>query len=186
MAEIEDAQLELLQKGMSLLQKLSTDPKTQREFERVLKAHNPEIQTADDIAEQYAKPHLERFEGMVNKVEERLKLIDERELKVKEAEELRETQDAFNRLKTAGYTDDGLGAIKQLMVERRIADPEAAAALFDRQNPKVDNRPAAWEPDSWNFHERAVDNDMEGLLKDPDKWADKQVSVVLNEMRRGE
>lgn len=186
MAEIDDSQLETLQRGFALLQKLSTNPKTQRAFEGVLKLDNPELQTTDDLAASVAKPYLDKVEAVASSIEDRLKALDEREAKAKDAQELRETDEAFGRLRTAGYQDDGIDKIKQLMVERRIADPEAAAALFDRQNPKVDNRPSAWEPDSWNYHENAVDNDMDGLLKNPDKWADKQVALVLNEMRRGD
>lgn len=186
MAEIDDAELNTLQRGFALLQKLSTSPKTQRDFERVLKMDNPELQTTEDLASTVAKPYLDKVEDISKRLEERFAAMDEREAKSKDAQEQRETEEAFSRLRQAGYQDDGLDRIKQLMVERRIADPEAAAALFDRQNPKVDTRPSAWEPDSWNYHENAVDNDMEGLLKNPDKWADKQVAIVLNEMRRGE
>lgn len=186
MADIDDTQLDTLQKGFALLQRLSTDPKTKREFERTLKTLHPDIETSDDVAQGIAKPYIDKIEGMEKTIADRLAAMDEREAKQREAAEVRETEEAFNRLKQAGYTDDGLGAIKQLMVDRRIADPEAAAALFDKQNPRTDQRPAAWEPDSWNYQENAVEHDMSGLLKDPDKWADKQVAVVLNEMRRGE
>lgn len=186
MAEIDDATLETMQKGFSLLQRLSTDPKTKRAFEAQLKTLHPEIETTEDVAAAYAAPHLEKFEALATNIGERLAKMDERDAKTREAEEVRETEDAFARLRAGGYTDDGLGAIRTLMVDRRIADPEAAAALFDKQNPKMDTRPAAWEPDSWNYQERAVENDMEGLLKNPDRWADKQVALVLNEMRRGE
>lgn len=185
MAEISDEQLAIFQRGMTLLQTLSTNPKTRRQFEGALKVIHPEIETSDDVAMEVAKPYVEQIAGLEGKLTE---FLDGQKAERESAEQRRaddETRDAFSRLSKQGYTDDGLEKIKGLMVDRKIADPEAAAALFDRQNPKPPEGVASWEPDSWNLEERAVGNDVAGLFKNPDRWADAEVGNVLNEIRLG-
>jgi hypothetical protein len=77
-----------------------------------------------------------------------------------------------------------LDKIKALMVDRNIADPEAAAALFERMNPAPVESRSTWEPDTWNIKDDAVENDVKGLFADPDRWADREVGKVLADVRR--
>jgi len=186
MAEIDDAQLATLQRGMELLTQLSQNPATRREFERSVKKLRPEIETADDLAESYAAPVREEIKTVTSKIDAFLDAQAKREADAATAAADRTAEEAFGRLQKAGYTTEGLETIKGLMVQRNIADPEAAAALFDKLNPpqQLDGG-GAWEPASYDIKSNAVDRDVEGLFADPEKWGDREVYNVLREMRSG-
>ena len=94
-------------------------------------------------------------------------------------------ESAFQKIRDReSIQEKGEQEIRQLMLDRNIADPEAAFALWERNNPKPSQETASWEPDSWAYDQKAVAVDVEGLFKAPDRWADQEVSNVLREMRR--
>jgi hypothetical protein len=182
--ELTDQQYEAFQKAMGFLTEVSTNPATRRDFERVAKKIRPEIETTDDIAAEAAKPYIDKLDATNEKIDAFLTAQQEREERAAQEASDRLRDDAFGRLKAEGYTEDGLEKIKGIMVSRSIADPEAAAALFDRMNPKpMEAVGGSWEPDHWDIQANAVDRDVEGLFANPDKWADREVYNVLNEMR---
>ena len=122
---------------------------------------------------------MEKIEAVSSKIDAFLSAQEKREKDAADAAADRARDEAFNRLQSAGYTEDGLGAIKKLMMERNIADPEAASALFDRMNPKPVEGSSSWEPPNWDIRTNAVDHDLDGLFKDPDRWADARIYDVL-------
>lgn len=178
-----EEQYATMKRAVDFLQEAATKPETRRQFEKMAKVIRPEIETTEEIAAAAAAPYVEELKGVKGQLEDFLKAQTERETAAREEAANRQLDDAFGRLKADGYTEEGLEKIKGLMVTRSIADPEAAAALFDRMNPKPSDIPGAWEPDHWDIRANAVENDVEGLFKDPDKWADRQVYSILNEMR---
>jgi hypothetical protein len=184
MAEVDDAVFEQMQRGMALLQTLASDPKSKRDFERVVKKIRPDVQTTDDVAEEIAAPYVAQIGELSGQMKAFLTAQEERDAKATENQQIAAMNEAFGRLRSQGLQEEGEEAVKKLMVDRNIADPEAAFALFERQNPKPAPGAASWEPDSWNFRERAVDTDIDGLYSDPDLWGDKMVGKVLSEMRQ--
>lgn len=181
--EIDDGQLQGMQRAVALLEKLNQSPKARRHLEQAVKAEFPDIQTQDEQVEALAAPYIEKVEAVSKKLEDRLAAIDARERAEQEAAADNALIASFGRLKSQGYTEEGLAKIATLMTERRIADPEAAAALFDRMNPKPPpETPASWEPQSWNIDQNAV-VDTKALFTDEDRWADAEVGKVLAEVR---
>ena len=185
MAEISDEQLAVFQRGMSLLQEMSSKPNTRRDFERLVKQLRPDVETTDDVAARVAEPYVAELKETREKLDAFLTGQQERERLAAEREADQARDAAFSRLQTSGYTEDGRGAIKQLMVDRNIADPEAAAALFDRMNPKPVEGTSSWEPANWDIRGRAVEHDVDGLFKDADRWADGRIHEILREERSG-
>ncbi len=186
MAEISDEQLAVLTRAMTFLQEAASKPETRRDFERLAKKLRPEVETTDDIAAEVAKPYVEQIEAVNSKIDDFLKAQADREAKAAETAADRARDEAFSRLRQAGYTDEGMDTIKKLMIDRAIADPEAAAALFDKMNPKVvAESGGSWEPDAWNFQEPVEGIDVKALFSDPDRWADKAVYDVLRAERSG-
>ena len=186
MPEISAEQLEAFQKGMTFLNEMATSPKTRRQFEGLAKTLRPEIETTSDIADAVAAPYVEKIETATKQIADFIAAQAKRDEEAVTAAADRDRDAAFARLKAEGYTEDGLDKITRIMVDRRIADPEAAAALFDRQNPKpAPEVGGSWEPAAWDIKGNAVANDIEGLFADPDRWADKQVYNVLQEVRSG-
>lgn len=185
MPEITEDQLAVFHKATAFLQEAATNSATKRDFERLVKKIRPDVETAEDIAAEVAKPYVEKLEAATKRLDDYMAAQDERSRSQSTAESDAARDAAFNRLKAEGYTLEGLDNIKRLMVDRSIADPEAAAALFDRMNPKPAAGGASWEPANWDIRNDAVDNDVAGLFANEDLWADKMVGTVLNEIRLG-
>lgn len=185
MPEISEQELATLKNSYNLLQKLDSDPRSKPLVERAVKIHHPEVVTEEELGERLAAPHIEKVNAVATELRDQLEALKQREAGVAQREQENAVNSAFTRLESAGYTPDGIGAIKQLMVDRKIADPEAAAALFDKMNPPAATEAPGWVPDRWNFDETASAVDVKGLFKNEDKWADDMVGQVLNEIRVG-
>jgi hypothetical protein len=182
---IDEAELNTLVAAKKLLEQLNGHKDTRPMLQRAIKVHHPEVQTEEDVAEQYAAPIRSEVQQSLSKIEERIAALDAREARVKEQDTLLEMQSSFGRLKEQfGYNDDGIEKIKQLMVDRSIPDPEAAAALFERLNPAPVETRSSWSPDRYNFENDAVDHDVKGLFENPDKWEDAMIGKVLLDERK--
>jgi|SRR6185312_11191765 len=182
--ELTTDQYNQLQRSAAFLQQLATKPDTKRDFERLVKKVAPEVETTDDIVEQAAKPYIEKLETVSKQFEDYVAAQKDREDKAAANAADAELATTFSRMRAEGLTDKGEEAVRQLMVDRNIADPHAALALFEKQNPPPPQGASSWEPDSWSFDTRAVDRDIEGLFKNPDAWGDQEAGNVLAELRR--
>ncbi len=184
MPEISDAELATLRNADALLRKLDADPRTKPGLEAAIKIHHPEVVTEAEKAEQLAKPFMEKVEGVAESLKARLDKLDERDAAAVTAQTESRITDAFARLRKDGFTDDGIEKIKTLMVDRNIADPEAAAALFEKQNPPVQEE-SSFSPSAWEVGSTAPGTDLASFFKDEDKAADLMAAQVLNEIRVG-
>lgn len=176
-------QYQTLQRGQLLLQKLSAGT-TKRKFENLVKEIVPEVETTDDQIAEYAQPYIDKLEATNQKLEEFLTA------QAKEREDSSSSQAAaklssdFASMRAEGLTEAGEAKVRELMIERNIADPWAAFALWERNNPKPPEGVASYEPDMWDLEERAVGRDNEGLFNNPDRWMGQEIANVLAEMRR--
>ena len=177
-------QFQTLQRGQLLLQKLSQTPSTKRSFERLVKEIVPEVQTTADIVQEEAAPYIEQITAVGKKLDDFLAAQEAREAASADAAANASLSEAFVKLRAEGLTEAGEAEVKKAMVERNIADPYAAFALWERNNPKPPEGLAAWEPDSWNFAKNAVGRNIDELFKNPDLWADEEVGHVLADLRR--
>lgn len=181
--EIDEAELDVMSRGMALLNKLQNDPKALKHLERAVKTVMPEVRTQEDQIDEMAKPYVEKIEALEKTINERFTKEDESRQKIAEANADRALHSAFSDIrKRYNLTDEGVGKISKIMEERNIPDPYAAAALFNEYNPKPVQDTSSWEPARWDFQNNSVVN-TEELFKDEDLWADKQVGQVLHELR---
>lgn len=176
-----------LARGMKLLQTLNNNPASRPLLERAIKAVDPSVKTTEEQVGELLAPQL----SVVNKLAEELKA--DREERAAERAQQAEAQaeqsmnDAFAHLRgKEGLTEDGERAVKELMVDRKIADPMAAFALFQKQNPTTDVSAPSYVPQSWDFERQAVDQDVKGLWENSDAWSDRQVGHILTEMRKAD
>lgn len=171
--------------AMDLLQKVNGNPDARRKMESAFKVLNPNLETEEDIAARYAQPFVEQL----NATNETLKSLKE-ELAKRDADAVTATENQrFDRAMTwldgQGYTDEGKEAIKKIMTEEKIPVVEAAAALFDKRNPKPIEIPGSnYEGDSWNFRGDPKDDNLKQLFENEDAWADREAAMTLNTMRR--
>lgn len=186
MPEISEADLATYQRGLALLKQLEGDPKSKAHFESAIKAVIPDIRTQSDEVREHVATSLEPTNAALAKIQEALDAqAAERKEQAERSVETR-LNSAFDSFKDKGVTDAGLEGIKKLMVDRSIADPEAAYALFMQQNPAPPAEAPAWQPDGWDISSTAKEGgmrDMEGLMKNEDGWADKEAAIALNEIR---
>lgn len=182
--EIDEAELTQLRRAHALIEKLAGSPKSRRHFERAVKEEFPDVRTQEEEAEDMARPYVAKVEETANELKKELEAL--REEKRKQAEEAADSAlySSFIRLKDQGYTDEGMQKIAAIMKERNIADPEAAAALYDRLNPRqAEPAPSSWEPARWNIGDDAVGPDTKALFENPEKWADLETGKILTEIR---
>lgn len=183
MPEISDQELAAARRAVQIIRDLSGNPDARNHLERGLKVIDPKIETTEEATAKLAAPYLARMDELQ-------KRLDERDARETKAAEDRANDDAmarlmsgFERLKAQGLTAEGEEAVKKLMTERTIPDPEAAFALFQQQNPKPSQEQSSWSPDFWNYEKDSVP-DTKGLFANPDKWADETIGQVLMEERR--
>lgn len=187
MPEISEAKLAELEGALRLLHQLNAKPEARQYLEKSIKIVNPEVETGDDVAARIAAPYVAQIEALKTDF---TKFADETKAEKAAAAERQaqaDTDSAFSRLRTAGYTEDGVEKIKGLMVDRKIADPEAAAALFDKLNPPAQIDQPGWAPSSWGVESTADKGiDVAALFKDEDRWADQEAGRVLASIRNGQ
>lgn len=91
-------------------------------------------------------------------------------------------------LRDAGYTDEGIAAVEQLMEQRGIADHEAARALHERLNPPAE--PAVTGGSRWNFFDRGAEAANDAAFKalmdgDDETFLATAIPAALKEARGG-
>lgn len=173
MAEVDDTELAILRGAHKLLDQLHASPKTRRQFQAAVKELHPSTITDDDRVKD--APEVQRLNKLEKTVTD---FIGDFTTKSQDAE----FNAAFGRLRDQGYTEEGVEKIKKLMVERRIPDPEAGAALFDKINPAKELPPSGFQPSSWNFGGMGADEpDTKLLFEDEDRWAEREAAKVIRE-----
>jgi hypothetical protein len=125
-------------------------------------------------------------EDLAKDREERAKEKQEREADV--AKRALETKWHAGKklLRDAGYTEEGIDAVEQLMEQRGIADHEAARALHEKLNPPAE--PAVTGGSRWNFFDRAAeaanDKSFQALMNgDDETFLATAIPAALKEAR---
>lgn len=176
-------QFQTFQRGQLLLQKLANGT-TKRKFENLVKEIVPEVETTDDQIAEYAQPYVDKLEES----RERLDAFIAAQTKEKEdgiaANAAAKLSSDFAAMRAEGLTEAGEAKVRELMIERNIADPWAAMALWERNNPKPPEGVASYEPDMWDLEANAVGRDNDGLFSNPDRWMGQEIANTLAEMRR--
>jgi hypothetical protein len=138
MPEIDEHTLALLRGSHALLEEVWNDPKHGQNLKRAVKEKRPQVSIPEiDVPDQVLAPvhaELNEYKATLAKVNERLESY-ERERSDEKLEgtfrtKLKDARSKFN------LTEDGEKGVLQLMQERQIADPEAAAALYVANLPK--------------------------------------------------
>lgn len=172
MPELTDAQYnELL--GAHRLMSALVSGETRKETLQLFKKLNPKAPIPELDA---AQPVLDEVSALRKQIEG---------LQGRLADEKTETKlnDTFSRLsRERGYTTDGLDKIKTMMVQKAIADPEAAADHWDRLNPKPEPIQSSGYTGS-SFMDVEGDKELEPWLQNEERASDQEIATVLNEYR---
>lgn len=186
MAEELDQTAIMQRNALQLITTMDQNPEAKAHLERALKVVKPDYVAEEDVAARYTAPVAEQVTALKTQLDEFLKAQREREEQAQNAAVENQIESAFDRLAKAGYTSEGQERIKALMVERKIADPEAAALLFDKLNPPPPQEHSAYTPATWDIGASANGaEDTKLLFQNEDRWADLKTAEVLNEIRVG-
>lgn len=183
MPEITDQELLAAQRALELIKNLAQNPEARGPFERALKVLDPRVETSEEAAARAAAPFVQRIETLEKTLNERAEADAKEREERSTMEAMNRLNDGFAKLRSAGLTDEGEEAVKKLMKERTIPDPEAAFALYQRQNPPARAEESAWTPPQWNYEEDLMP-DAKDWFQNPDKAESQAIGQVLLEMRR--
>lgn len=172
--EVPADQLRMLQAAYALANTLQSNPKSKRQFEKLVKdTINPNAITSEDAAEPFIAPlrtELDEMKGKFKKLEEAT--ID------------REFDQSFAKVaKKFSLTEDGEKSLKEFMVKKQIADPEDAALAWKGRQPVEASRPTGMNPTGWDFGELDNAEDTKAMLNDTDNYFDKQAAKIWNEVK---
>lgn len=185
MPEISDADLLAYQRAVQLIDGIGRHPEARADLQRAVKKLKPDYVTEEDQRAAILAPINNEVEALKKQIADR----DAAEAKAKQdaadADALTRMESSFQRLRdTTGLQPAGEERVREIMKERNIFDPEAAFALFERQNPKPQTDHSAWSPPSWNF-ETEVMPDAKDWFVNTDQAEESAIGQVLLEMRKG-
>ena len=159
----------------ALLDKLLKSPKTQLAAQRLIKQAVPDaqIETVED------NPIYTELQETRSTLRDLQKTLENRDIDDKLERE-------FDKLRGQGFTDDGIEAVKKLMVERKIPHASDAAAVYEKMNPpKPTERPSGYSGSDWGFGRNdEKDDDRQLLLQNEDAYAEREARRFLDELAK--
>jgi hypothetical protein len=121
---------------------------------------------------------------LIEPYKKRLEALESKWAGVETNQKQWEEQEAFKSLRAQGYTDEGIEAVKDIMKNEGIKNPNHAAAIFDKMNPPQPAAPNGLASSSWNFGgQGTADEDLKQLWTNEDAWADKEAIKTFQEFR---
>ena len=174
MPELTDAQYQELLGAHRLMSAL-INGETRKDTLKLFKKLNPKAPI----------PEIDAAEPVLTEVSELREQIKTLTQKLNDEKQDAKLQNAFDRLaRERGITQDGLDKIKTLMVEKAIADPDAAADHWEKLNPKPEPIQSGGYVGS-SFMDVEGDKELEPWLQNEDRASDKAIAEVINEYRSG-
>lgn len=145
------------------------DPALAKEAKALVKKKYPQLQIPDYDIETRVEQRLDKDK------QDR----EERERKAREDEEDRRQKDArASTQKQYGFTDEAMGQLEQMMIERNIGDYEAGAMLMASRQPKASE--PTFDSQYWNHDKQ---DGFAEIAKDPEAWGRGQ---IMNAIRADE
>ena len=181
--EITDEEASAARRAIQLINILSNNPEAKTHLERSLKVVEPKYVSAEDISSSITKPVSDELAALKAELAARDEKAEADKKERDDAEAVGRLEQSFQRLRGQGLTAEGEEKVKEIMRDRMVLDPEAAFALFEKQNPKVNHEQSSWSPDSWNYDGDLMP-DTKSWFNDPEKAADDAIGQVLIEERR--
>jgi hypothetical protein len=176
--------LDQMYRAHTLHTTLHGDPNVRTHYERLIKHKYPQAQTTDDIAAPYVRE--------LNATAERVKKLEDERVAERDAVLMERRQSSFNEawgqaVKDHDMTAEGEDALAKFMEKEKLHDPESAALLYFKRNPKPQSpqESGGLAPKTWGVGPLPGEDPESSklLLENPERWADNEAYSVLNEMR---
>jgi hypothetical protein len=150
------------------VESIYNDPALSKDAKALIKRKYPDLQIPDYDIESRVNARFDQEK------QER----EDRERTAREAEEDRQQQAARKKTqKEYGFTDDAMGRLEQMMVDRNIGDYEAAAMLMASKEPKPSSPEGDFDHSRWS-HEKA--EGFADIAKDPEGWGRTQIMQAIS------
>jgi hypothetical protein len=163
---------------------LMGDAALRRTYEGLIKSKYPQAQTTDDVA----APYVAETRALAKRFDDYL----EGETQRKNEELQTRRQGEFNgkwhqAVKDHDLTTEGEEALGKFMQDNGLFDPESAALLYFKRNPRpaVPVTPEGVMPNRWGIGPLPGEDEKSGklLMDNPETWADIEAANILNELR---
>ena len=186
--EIDEVELLRLRRQDQTVHALMANPKAKRKVLEAYKEHDPSAKIPELDMEEAARKPVEDLSKTVAELQKQM--ADDKAEREKQAklDQLNGSVEAgFAKLRRGGWQDEGIEAVRKLMDEKGILDPEIAAAYYEKQHPP--QAPATPSGvGGWNFVENVQDSeaDLKKLLESKgnnESLADKMAREALQEVR---
>jgi hypothetical protein len=178
--QVEKGAYDNARSALALFEQLWGDPEVGATVRKKAKALNPAISIPEDHP--IIKDRDSRLEALEKTLHEYKAGVENEKAEAALRKQLGEVQSKF------GFTDETMATVVQTMVDKSIADPEAAALKVRESLPKpkptsassqwLDNRPNL-------FGTQKADERWEQLHTDPDSFFADTVDEILKEMPPG-
>lgn len=153
-------ELQTARPSKALLDKLGSNAGTRRKVLELYKQVDPNVVIPEIDA---ASPILDEVKQTRDAMAAMQKKLDDRDAAEARALRERAVQDSItaghDKLRSAGWTDEGITNVEKLMQERSLTDYEAAAALYERAQPKDEPILPSDFGRSWDLFAPPADND---------------------------
>lgn len=190
MVEVDEGEYNQMLALRGVASKIVSNPAARRRLEEAHKMVDPNAATPllDQEAAQLAP--VKELEKTVN--DRIAKFEKERDDEKREATltAIAERQTAgLKRLRSAGYTDEGVAAVQKLMEDKGLLDVDDAVAIFERHNPpQVPATPSGGMTGSaWGFADVNAESDksIQELIanRGEGNTVDKMAIAALNDFR---
>jgi hypothetical protein len=176
--------LDQMYRAHKLHNELYSDGALRSQYEEVIAKKFPNVNTTAKAA----APYVEKLSAVEKKFDDYLAGEANRK-----NDELRaRRQEDFNgkwaqAVKDHDLTTEGEEALGNFMKENQLADPESAALLYFKRNPKPPTplTPEGVTPGTWGIGPLPGEDEKSGkfLMDNPESWADVEATNILNEMR---
>jgi len=186
--EVDEVELQNLATLRKTVNTILANPAAAKLVEQAHKMVNPNVQTPNlDREKQIQEP----VAALAKSVEDlRKQMADdkaEREKQEKLAQLNSKVSEEKAQLKRAGWTDEGLKNLDELMTQKGLLSPLDAAAIYEREHPPQQVATPSGSG-NWNFVESVQDGeaDLKKLIEtrgESSSIIDKMARDALNEVR---
>lgn len=186
--EVDENELMRLRQIGQVASRMMQDPKAKRLLEQAHKTIDPNAQTPtldqDSLLNQASNAALEQVQALK---EELATEKAEREKAEKLASLNNSIEGGIAELKKAGWQEDGIKMVRDLMEERGITDPAIAAAYIEKQHPPQQMAQPR-STGAWNFLEgvNEGEDDLKKMIESRGENSvllDKMAFDALNDVR---
>ena len=186
--EIEEAEYNRLRALNTVASKMVANKASLKLLEQANKLIDPNASTPTLDAEAQALAPVKDLESKLNERIAAFEKQQEDEKKQRTLDALGQRQtEGLAKLRRAGYTDEGVAAIKKLMEDKGLFDVDDAVAIFERNNPP--QQPVTpGGIGSWGFTDMSgeADKSIQDLIAskgESEQVADRMARDALNEFR---